>query len=543
MVKIQPFIQHNQDAIAAGSYIRFNAHFRNIRTLVFYPTAQGDQITMTNSAPASNGDGDAFMSDEAGVRIAMSSRSCRSFNDEEYKDAAPQSRDDLLERLLPNSDAMRTQGSIISFGMVVKNKIMKGYEFCQLELAATDGDDRVLIVGIKIPDVEKVSSLCIKEQVLLPHMHKLAEHRFLEVDKGLFTIREYGTPSEERRGTLIPQLREYSTLDLGAGTDQERLDQYTRLVGKACLESSGRLFNAAVFEEWRNSVPSLTVDQHLRNLYQLYTHESQLVAEELEQLRPMPRDVRNADNDRFEDMKGTSKEIDKLRQSLYLMWDAQTYIVERKGGLEFQRVQEHKFRLNNGKEMKATIGETTPRASTPDESGSTTPTNSPRRAIVKAERDSENEALKQILLSFIANTEKAAAKGTLKNNSSPADEATRRRLEEEEDLRQTLLMVMRGDNEETPHIPQASGSVKMKSAKVKRGDAPQLPVRLSKPRAMKGELSKERQPKNDLQPDRKSTTGTFAGSLDPEERRLSSDDDDSSESGRTISSPDRAGSV
>ncbi|KFY79683.1 hypothetical protein V499_01352 [Pseudogymnoascus sp. VKM F-103] len=386
MVRILP-VGGNGGASASGpqSFIRFNNHFRNIRDLVFYPTRKNERVTLDNlkgPSPQIASPEDANkspMAAEAGVRMATGDRSCTIFNDFDV-DPLPLAHDDRMEHLFAHTDNIRQRGSVISFGMVVNDDKKTGYEFCQLEFAAAEGD-RILIVAIKIPDEKKkFSSLKLKKQILNVDLEELVIQNFIGVDKGFFAIKEYGKQDgDETSAPLGPKSHEFYNLDLEKSMEKDLFENYSHEVGRVCLEANQ--FNAGLFEEWREMIPSQTMDEHLKNIYELYTQEALSI---VEQLKTPPMDGSDGGH---QDLTALTGGNDQLRRKLHIVRDAQTYVMSRRKDLEFERVQEYNFGKKIGPGLprprrtttvirRPTGGYMAPRPHIPDlsySSGSTTP--------------------------------------------------------------------------------------------------------------------------------------------------------------------------
>ncbi|ELR10511.1 hypothetical protein GMDG_04789 [Pseudogymnoascus destructans 20631-21] len=382
MVRIMPFERDGEISVSARqSFIRFNNHFRNIRELVFYPTRKSGRVTLDNlkgsgpqdTSPDAN---NSSMTGEAGVRMATGDRSCSTFTDCDV-DPSPSAHDDRMEYLFANTKNIRQKGSEISFGMVINTENTTGYEFCQIELAAAEGD-RVLIVAIKVPKEKKLSSLYLKKQPLNVDMHELVVQRFIGVDKGFFTMKEYGKQDNDE--PMGPKSHTFYNLDLGEDMEKDLFQNYSHEVGRACLEP--HQFNAGLFEEWRQMIPSHTMDEHLKNIYELYTQEALLV---VGQLKTPPMD---SSDDGHQNLRALTEENDRLRRKLHILRDAQTYVMLRRKDLEFERVQEYNFgkkigpglprtRRTTSVRRRPTNSNTAPRPLTPaliHSSGSTTNT-------------------------------------------------------------------------------------------------------------------------------------------------------------------------
>lgn len=441
MVKIMPHERDGETSVSARqSFIRFNNHFRNIRELVFYPTEKSERVTLNNltgSGPANASPyaNDNFMTGEAGLRMATGDRSCLTFTDSEV-DTSPSAHDDRMEYLFANTKNIRQTGSVISFGMVIKvisDRKKTGYQFCQIEFAAAEGD-RVLIVAIKVRKERDVSSLYLKEQKLSLQMDELVVQRFIEVDQGYFTMKEYGKQNDDR--PMGPGSHAFYNLDLGDDMEKDLFENYSHEVGKACLEPNQ--FNAGLFEEWREMIPPQTLDEHMKNIQELYTREALLAVGQLK----VPR-MAGTDND-YQNLTALMDRNDPMRRKLHIIRDAQSYVMMRRRDLEFERLQEYNFgkkigpglprprrttsvryrRVNSDMaslpclptrshsmtslpRLPARTHSMTPRPRTPalsHSSGSTTPTNSPlRRAqMVKQPKGkyvfvTSNDMLKEIL--------------------------------------------------------------------------------------------------------------------------------------------------
>lgn len=441
MVKIMPHEWDGETSVSARqSFIRFNNHFRNIRELVFYPTEKNERVTLNNltgSGPANASPyaNDNFMTGEAGFRMATGDRSCLKFTDSEV-DTSPSAHDDRMEYLFANTKNIRQTGSVISFGMVIKvisDQKKTGYQFCQIEFAAAEGD-RVLIVAIKVPKERDVSSLYLKEQKLSRDMDKLVVQRFIEVDKGYFTMKEYGKQDDDR--PMGPVSHAFYNLDLGDDMEKDLFENYSHEVAKACLEPNQ--FNAGLFEEWREMIPPQTLDEHMKNILELYTREALLAVGQLK----VPR-MAGSDGD-YQNLAALTDRNEPVRRKLHIIRDAQSYVMLRRRDLEFERLQEYNFGKKIGlglprprrttsvryrrvdsdmaplpllparshsmtslPRLPARSHSMTPRPRTPalsHSSGSTTPTNSPfRRAqMVKQPKGkyvlvTANDKLKEIL--------------------------------------------------------------------------------------------------------------------------------------------------
>jgi hypothetical protein len=441
MVKIMPHEWDGETSVSARqSFIRFNNHFRNIRELVFYPTEKNERVTLNNltgSGPANASPyaNDNFMTGEAGLRMATGDRSCLTFTDSDV-DTSPSAHDDRMEYLFANTKNIRQTGSVISFGMVIKvisDQEKTGYQFCQIELAAAEGD-RVLIVAIKVPKEREVSSLYLKEQKVSLYMDKLVVQRFIGVDKGYFTMKEYGKQDDDK--PMGSGSHAFYNLDLGDDMEKDLFENYSHEVGKACLEPNQ--FNAGLFEEWREMIPPQTLDEHMKNIQELYTREALLAVGQLK----VPR-MASTDND-YQNLTALTDRNDPVRRKLHIIRDAQSYVMMRRRDLEFERLQEYNFGKKIGQglprprrttsvryrrvdsdmpppprlparshsmtsfpRLPARSHSMTPRPRTPalsHSSGSTTPTNSPlRRAqMVKQPKGkyvlvTGNDKLKEIL--------------------------------------------------------------------------------------------------------------------------------------------------
>ncbi|KFZ17972.1 hypothetical protein V502_04333 [Pseudogymnoascus sp. VKM F-4520 (FW-2644)] len=430
---------------ARTSFIRFNNRFRNIREIVLYPTKKTDDrvdlklLTAFRRNGAPQNAGYKFI-DEAGMRMATNDRACTTYTDYDV-DPSPTAHDNRMVHLFSDKENIRQKGSVISFGMVVDTVKTTGYEFCQVELAAADGD-RVLLVAIKIPDGNNVSSLYLKKQPQTIDMHELVIQRFVGVDRGHFVVKEYGKPVDEPAGSLGAKSFEFYKLDLGELRDKSLFTDYTRQVARACLDTDQ--FNAGLFEEWRQMVPTQTIDQHLQIIHDLYTQEIQRAAGHSGGMGFDPAHSQH--------LGAQSGRNDRLRLKLQILIDAQKYVDSRRRGLEFERIQEYNFgkkigpgiQVASDKTVVASV--TTPRPSTPDLSlsGSTTPTNSPSRraamaakmAAEQAEVDAENEKLREILEGY---TEKLRMASLLKKSAAPEEKEHRHDLEAEEDMAQVII--------------------------------------------------------------------------------------------------------
>lgn len=463
MVKIEPFAQRDENRIAVGSFIRFNAHFRTIHELVLYPTSKAEKIVLTDSVPpgSSNpigrsmiltGFGD-FVNPEAGLRFSPHEDTCRSFRVPEFRDAERQMRDSRLEHLVRNVDAMRTRGSTISFGMTINKDDKTGYEFCQVELASADGSARDLIVCVKIPaeDEDNLSSLYINQQPLKIHMFELVQRRIWGTHDGLFIVKKYGTSADESDGTSIPQRFVFSDLKLEDEKKKELDRDYAYRVARTCIDH-GR-FNAGTFEEWRQSIPALDLEQYMWQVEEQYSEKILSLATELNLLRHKPRHLSQDDGDRFEDLDDQSKEINKAREELAVLRDAARYVKQRRTDLAFEHEQEQKWGLKSAQRMaaaKARNAEPLKKiiASRPKISQGTK---------VKKEQKSEEEELKDVLLSIMT------------DNSSPSgsdDGKSRRDREENQELRRTLIMAMGGDGMGDEDSELSAGGLPMESVEV-----------------------------------------------------------------------------
>ncbi|KFY82171.1 hypothetical protein V500_10758 [Pseudogymnoascus sp. VKM F-4518 (FW-2643)] len=429
---------------ARTSFIRFNNHFRNIREIVLYPTKKtNDRVDLKlltafrrNGAPRNAGH--KFI-DEAGMRMATNDRACTTYTDYDV-DPSPTAHDNRMVHLFSDKENIRQKGSVISFGMVVDTVKNTGYEFCQVELAAADGD-RVLLVAIKIPDGNNVSSLYLQKQPQTIDMHELVIQRFVGVDRGHFVVKEYGKPVNEPAGNLGAKSFEFYKLDHGELRDKSLFTGYTRQVARACLDTDQ--FNAGLFEEWRQMVPTQTIDQHLQIIHDLYTQEIQRAGGHPGGMGLGPAHSQH--------LGAQSDRNDRLRLKLQILIDAEKYVDSRRRGLEFERIQEYNFgkkigpgiQVASDKTVVASV--TTPRPSTPDVSlsGSTTRTNSPSRraamakmAAEQAEVDAENEKLREVLEGY---TEKLRMASLLKKSAAPEEKEHRHDLEAEEDMAQVII--------------------------------------------------------------------------------------------------------
>ena len=419
---------------ARTSFIRFNNRFRNIREIVFYPTEKSERtvdlkkLTAFRRNGAPRNAGDKFI-DEAGMRMATNDRACMTYTEYDV-DQSPTANDNRMVHLFSDKENIRQKGSVISFGMVVDNANTTGYEFCQVELAAADGD-RVLLVAIKIPDGNNVSSLYLQKQPQTIDMHELVIQRFVRVDRGHFIVKEYGKPVDEPAGNLGAKSPEFYKLNLGELRDKELFVGYTRQVARACIEVDQ--FNAGLFEEWRQMVPTQTIDQHLQLIHDLYTQEINQTAGH-PGFGPAHSQHLGAQSDRN----------DRLRLKLQILIDAQKYVDSKRRDLEFERVQEYNFgkkigpgiQVASDKTVVASV--TTPRPSTPDLSlsGSTTPTNSPNRRAAMAKMaaeqdDADNEKLREVLEGY---NEKLRMASLLKK-SAPAEKEEHHHDPEEDSVR------------------------------------------------------------------------------------------------------------
>ncbi|OBT73576.1 hypothetical protein VF21_07646 [Pseudogymnoascus sp. 05NY08] len=428
MVRIMPFERNGDTSVSAQqSFIRFNNHFRNIRELVFYPTRKNERVTLDNlkgpsPQDASSDANKSPMTGEAGVRMATGDRSCTSVTDCDV-DPSPSAHDDRMEHLFANTQNIRQRGSVISFGMVINDGNDTGYEFCQIEFAAAEGD-RVLIVAIKVPDKGNLSSLYLKKQPVNVYMHELVVQRFIGVDKGNFTMKEYGKQDgDETSAPLGPKSHAFYNLDLGDYMEKDLFENYSHEVGRACLEPNQ--FNAGLFEEWREMIPSQTLDEHMKKIYELYTQEALLAVGQLK----TPR-MESSDNG-SQNLVALTGGNDRVRRKLHIIRDAQMYAMSRRKDLEFERLQEYNFGTKIGPGLPRPRRTTSvryrpvdsnmeprpclparshsmaPRPRTPalsHSSGSTTPTNSPvRRAqMAKAAKGKDklvtgNDKMKEIL--------------------------------------------------------------------------------------------------------------------------------------------------
>ena len=346
MVKIMPLHQEGEDRIAAKSFFRFNNLFRNIHELVLYPTEKSGKVCLENltGMGPKNGESrdpiDDYIIDEAGMRMEMgNSFAFHDFDIETMSGA----HDTRIESLFAEVENIREEGSVISFGMVVDNVSTTGYEFCQVELAAAQGD-RVLLVGIKIPNHGNISSLHLKRQPQNENMHELATQQFLEVDQGFFTVKEYGKQKDygQAKVNLGPRSHQFYNLELGGRLDQEVFEDYTEQVGSAFLQGSH--FNATLFEEWRQMIPFQTIDRHLKVIYMSYTNEIALIAGKLNTPGMEPEGMGPGDVP-YVNHGPVSNEYDDMRHSLHNLRAAKMYVAERGRDLEYERALEYDFGL------------------------------------------------------------------------------------------------------------------------------------------------------------------------------------------------------
>ncbi|KFX90790.1 hypothetical protein O988_08028 [Pseudogymnoascus sp. VKM F-3808] len=402
MIRIMEFHQQGEPGFAAKSFIRYNNQFRNIRELVLCPPNETHNevavrnLTSRGNNPESLSIGDPSIVEEAGMRMQMSGRACLTLPNIEV-DPTHHAHDHRLANLFADTSAIRQQGSVISFGMVIKNnKDQSGYEFCQVELAGNDGD-RVLFVAIKIPheDDQNVSSAFIKEQEQYDHMHEMAVHKFIEVDEGYYILKEYGRLGGDACVNLSTRSHEFYKLNLGDKRERELFQGYSRQVGRALLEP--HQFNMGRFEEWRQMVPPQTIDQHLKDIHDLYTQEINMTMQKMSapllDSRMDSRGMGVSVSSRLYNPRAPSNRNNNLRQSLHILRDGQMYVASRRRQLEYERRQEFEFANNVGDHPnKHAINLPTPfrrphgrlgppRTATPElsNSGSTTPTNSPLR--------------------------------------------------------------------------------------------------------------------------------------------------------------------
>ncbi|KFX86874.1 hypothetical protein V490_08765 [Pseudogymnoascus sp. VKM F-3557] len=402
MIRIMEFHQQGEAGFAAKSFIRYNNQFRNIRELILYPpNVTGNEVAVRNltsrgNNPESLSIGDPSIVEEAGMRMQMSGRACLTLPNIEV-DPTHHAHDHRLANLFADTSAIRQQGSIISFGMVIKNnKDQSGYEFCQVELAGNDGD-RVLFVAIKIPheDDQNVSSAFIKQQEQYDHMHEMGVHKFIEVDEGYYILKEYGRLGGDACVNLSTRSHEFYKLNLGDKRERELFQGYSRQVGRALLEP--HQFNMGRFEEWRQMVPPQTIDQHLKDIHDLYTQEISMTMQKMSapllDSRMDSRGMGISVSSRLYNPRASSNRNGNLRQSLHILRDGQMYVASRRRQLEYERRQEFEFANNVGdhpnenainmpipfRRPHGRLGP--PRTATPElsNSGSTTPTNSPLR--------------------------------------------------------------------------------------------------------------------------------------------------------------------
>ena len=383
------------------------------------------------------------MIDEVGVRMQTGDAACRTFTNYDV-DPSPAAHDNRMKNVFANTEAIRHRGSVISFGMVVDTQDNTGYEFCQVELAAADGD-RVLLVAIKIPDEneKKVSSLYFKKQPQNEDMHELVIQRFIGVDRGFFTVKEYGKLEDEPSAPLGAKSHQFYKLKLGEERDKEMFQSYSRQVGRAFLES--HQFNAGVFEEWRQMIPSQTIDKHLQDIHEMYTQEILRVAGQLNTPRMEPRGMGIGGN-RYPNLGAISERNEGLRRKLHILRYGQMYVASRRRDLEYERVQEYNFGKKIGPDVKPASGttaanDTTSRPSTPNlsRSGSTTPTNSPVRRAEMARLATENDELaaandelRKALETIMSHPRVAILKASFKAPKAALDEERRLRPDEEE---------------------------------------------------------------------------------------------------------------
>lgn len=448
MLRIFPLEQEGELSVSAKtSFIRFNNRFRNIREIVLCPTEKSEKIDLkqlkaSGRNPAPPNAGDKFI-DEAGMRMATNERACTTYTDYDV-DPSPTAHDNRMVHLFSNKENIRQKGSVISFGMVVDNVNTTGYEFCQVELAAADGD-RVLLVAIKVPDNKNVSSLYLKKQPQTIDMHELVNQRFVGDDRGHFIVKEYGKPVDKPSGNLGTNSHEFYKLGLGELRDRAMFIGYTRQVARACIE--GGQLNPGLFEEWRQMIPTQTIDQHLQTILDLCMQEIMRAAGQLN----TPPSGMGFGPAHSQHQMAQSYRNDRLRLKLHILRDAQMYVASRRRGLEFERVQEYNFGMKIGPGIQVASDKTvvasvaTPRPSTPDLSlsGSTTPTNSPSRraemakmAAEKDEVDADSERLREVLEGYTAKLRMASLP---EKSAAAVEEEHRQNLEEEENMVQVII--------------------------------------------------------------------------------------------------------
>ncbi|KFY43763.1 hypothetical protein V495_03792 [Pseudogymnoascus sp. VKM F-4514 (FW-929)] len=485
MIRIMEFHQPGEPGFAAKSFIRYNNQFRNIRELILYPpNVTGNEVAVRNltsrgNNPESLSIGDPSIVEEAGMRMQMSGRACLTLPNIEV-DPTHHAHDHRLANLFADTSAIRQQGSIISFGMVIKNnKDQSGYEFCQVELAGNDGD-RVLFVAIKIPheDDQNVSSAFIKQQEQYDHMHEMGVHKFIEVDEGYYILKEYGRLGGDACVNLSTRSHEFYKLNLGDKRERELFQGYSRQVGRALLEP--HQFNMGRFEEWRQMVPPQTIDQHLKDIHDLYTQEINMAMQKMSapllDSRMDSRGMGVSVSSRHYNPRASSNRNGNLRQTLHILRDGQMYVASRRRQLEYERRQEFEFANNVGdhpnenainmpipfRRPHGRLGP--PRTATPElsNSGSTTPTNSPRRragmgrlttqtsnlaaqisalAVQNSEIVSMNEGLSKIM-NDIFQDPKFLAMRKLKEPAGSAEEEERLRLELHEEMKRSFYKVV-----------------------------------------------------------------------------------------------------
>ncbi|KFY53621.1 hypothetical protein V496_07424 [Pseudogymnoascus sp. VKM F-4515 (FW-2607)] len=456
IVKIVPFGEEVQNG-ASKSFIRFNNHHRNIRELVLYPTEKRDRISIENLKSAGQNrapPGDLFI-DEAGMRMATGDSACRTFTGIDV-DPAPRANDSRMTHLFTETGNIRQRGSVISFGMVADAPNETGYEFCQVELAADDGE-RVLFVAIKVPNVKKVSSAFLKEQPQNVDMHEMVVQNFLGVDHGHFIVKKYGKledhPSgnlgDHPGGNLAPMGHEFYKLDVGEQRSKQIFQGYSRLVGKVFIEDETH-FDIGLFEEWRQMIPPQTIDMHLKAICDFYTQEIHLISAVLGMTRGRSSSIRTV-ADRVMSNRFMSDRSERLRRKLHVLRDGQMYVASRRKDLEHQRVLEYNFSAGIGPHPKEGSRGRDRRPRTPPDlstSGSTMPTNSPRRRVEMLRLTTENEELSSQNKGLKNLLGRVVADPRFKDSLIPAEgDAPRKTLKEVDDLVQALLQSVTGQFE------------------------------------------------------------------------------------------------
>jgi len=384
-----------------------------------------------------------FISTEAGIRFSPDPQCCRRMKKSEYRDAENQMRDGCLEAILADPEAIRSRGSTICFGMGMHQDGKSGYEFCQVELAAADGQMRELIVGIKIPgdDVKPVSSLYIHRQDLTDCMHDLHEARLRGNYEGLFVIKKYGTPMRDmKRGMLSGD-----TTPRSITKNEERKSIWEGQlfdVARACIDNDR--FNAGTFEEWLQPFLEEDVDEALRKLdfvTFLYIQERLATSLELNALRDNPaRDLE--DDDLFQDLPESSEEIRVMKQRVFVSRDGENYVRARCEMLEYEssREKEYGAALADDNKPRFSGG----RRQRIKEAGASLSNSCPGLAQ-KSNRKSEEEELKDMLMAAMSGNHggvKGSGMGNteLKNGKAPM-------TAEEEDLRVLLMNALKSDGE------------------------------------------------------------------------------------------------